>query len=551
MKKTRALIIVLLCCIVLSSCGGTEASKGYDIAESEEMPEKLVVYLSGPMHGFQSADDENGENIEYLYPSKYTVGTRLIGGELDCSGGNVFEQALVEYSQKTGIEIEVHYIEEYAGETDVLQHLYEQNDLPDMVILNKYSQYDYYLLAKQGVLLDFSPYMEEELHDEALYYQKVMDGGKVQDQQVVLPVRFNMSGLITSKSYLASISLSEPDSDLSFQDVVYLLEKSCVEMESDQRKEAIFESSGLMLGGTYIPSILTGAAYADYFDEDVNNVELSSDVIKSILEVMSLYNRQEFGIDPDWQEKKYIDNLNNADIMSRSLTTLTSDTYRYVGIFLSGGRSGGINLHNSLLLDAAYFHSMYQQSDEEMVFCGIPTADGARLYSANISVLAAGFSSTKYPRAVYELARYMMDYDYPMAYGFSANKQITANQLDRIQKTSTSLYSDTIWSAVTAGVKTREELQSDIEVIEPLDAESVEKIRNMLDNLGGAGLPCGVLEYMIYLSALHKIGDGDMSCSEASEWVIDTLKEYLTVSENLDPFYDKEFITSMIESRFE
>lgn len=320
-------------------------------------------------------------------------------------------------------------------------------------------------------------------------------------------------------------------------------------MASEQKKEAIFEASGLMSGGLYIPSILTSAAYPSYYDEDIMNVELSQDTIKNILEVMKLYNRQEFGVDPEWEKKSYVENLNNLDILSRSLVSLNPDTYQYVGVYLSGGRSGGLNLHNSILLDLAYFYSMYEQNNEEVVFYGIPTDDNENAYSANITVLALGSNTTKYPKAVYELAKYMMDYEYPTAYGFSANKEITKKQLDSIQNTTISLYSDYIWSSITAGVKTKKEIENDIEVVKPLPEELVNRIRNMLDHIEGAGLPNGILEHTIYTSALHKIGNNEMSCTEASEWVIELLQEYLIMSESLEPFYDKEYISLMLETQ--
>ena len=73
-----------------------------------------------------------------------------------------------------------------------------------------------------------------------------------------MPVLFNLNGLITTRSYLDEIGADFDEEDIqTYDDVISLLEKSCIEMSLEQRREAIFEASGLMMAGTYIPSILT------------------------------------------------------------------------------------------------------------------------------------------------------------------------------------------------------------------------------------------------------------------------------------------------------
>ena len=541
----KTIIVVLICIVLITGCGVTRDVLKGEI-EEKNLPDKLVVYLSAAPHGFQTADDPSGENIQYLYPSKYIYGTRMVGGELDCADGNIFAQALKEYSEKTGIEIEIHYVEEFNDGGDVFQVLADKNELPDLILLNKHSRYDYYRLAQQGYFLDFSVLMDEELLDETQYYRKVIDGGYVDGKQVILPILFNLNGMITSTTYLEQIGCEELTGNLTYEECIFLLQESCLKMSNMQIKEAIFEASGLMLGGQYIPSILIGAGYTSYFSHDLESLEMTEHTVSDILELMKLYNQQEFCVNPDWESCTYLENLNNLEIKSRTLISLTKETYNQIGIFLSGGRSGGINFHNSLLTDASYFNSMYAQTGEEMVLYGIPTVNGSELYSGNISVLAAGFNSTKYPEAVYELIRYMMDYEYPAAYGFSVNKSITEKQLMDIQKNTTCLYSDTIWSYVTAGIKTQSDIEGEAEIIKPLDSYYVEKIRFMLNHMDGAGLPFGVLEYYVFQGALDNIVDKDQTCEETAMWVVDTLEEYLRCYDTLNPFYDQYYIESLV-----
>lgn len=537
MIKKVFLFMILAVVLVISSCK-TDHHTIKNEEKDNKKPDKLVVYLSAAPHGFIDAKEVNDDNITFLYPSKHIVGMRMVGGEIECKGGNIFEQALQEYSDQKGINIEVHYIEEHRGVEDIFQGLYEMENLPDLVLMNKHAQYDYYRLAEQGLLLDFFPYMEEGIYDEELYYQKIIHGGIVKQKQIVLPILFNINGLITSTDYLQEIGQEEPGFYCTYEEILNLLKKSCEEMEQSHTKEAIFETSGLLVGGRYIPSILTGAAYPSYFDSDLINLEISQKTVLQILDVMQSYNRQEFNINSGWEGKAYEENICNADITSRHLATLENGLYRDVGIFLSGGRSGGMNFHNSLLMDAAYFNTKYKESNTEMILCGIPTVKDSQAYSANITLFAAAFSTTEYPEYVYDLVQYMMDYSFPMSYGFSVNKGNTDSQLQMIQKTTFSLYSDSIWSSIAAGFKTKEEIKNDIEILDPLDKDTVETVQYILDHLGGAGLPFSILEYDIYNAALKAVGNKNASNNEISEWIIEQLNEYLSLYDLIDPFAD-------------
>lgn len=111
---------------------------------------------------------------------------------MDSPNANVFEKVIKQYSNENEIEIEVHYLEEaYAsGEYDILQQIVDMNGkLPDVLILSKQPPYDYYRLAEQGYLLDFSEYVNSDniLKRSDLYYQEVLKGGIIAEKQVALP----------------------------------------------------------------------------------------------------------------------------------------------------------------------------------------------------------------------------------------------------------------------------------------------------------------------------------------------------------------------------
>ena len=150
---------------------------------------------------------------------------------MDSPNVNVFEKVIKQYSNENEIEIEVHYLEEaYAsGEYDILQQIVDMNGkLPEVLILSKQPPYDYYQLAEQGYLLDFSEYVNSDniLKGSDSYYQEVLKGGIIAEKQVALPLLFNMNAIMTSTSFLGSIGLNVPEYGATYEEVLYILEES-------------------------------------------------------------------------------------------------------------------------------------------------------------------------------------------------------------------------------------------------------------------------------------------------------------------------------------
>ncbi len=541
MMKFKFISVVVCVIILISSCTTGNISMNQD---------KLVVWISGVQHLFSINTENESYEENVAYPSKHTYGSRLIGGEMDCVSGNVFAQAIWEYAENTGTKIEIQFIEDYAGQSNKLQEAYEKGEnLPDLVVVGKKWGFDYERLAEQGMLLDLSAFISEEddLLSEENYYQKVLQGGEIMKRQYVMPILFNMNAVLTSQSYLNSIEV-ETSLISSYDDVISMLKQSCIAMASSSEIEAIYEASGNMIGGQYLPSILLSAAYADYSDEE-NDILVEETLLCSILELMQLYMLQELVDVEDWQDNTYLENINEPELKSRHYQHLSEDAYEGIGLFLTGGRSGGMNFHNSLLTDAAYFNSVYQENDEELVLCGIPTKDSVGEYNANISLLAFGCNGTNHPEEVYSLIRFLMDYEYPTVYGFSVNKENTRKQLMSAQQ-ETEIYPDDIWSGVYGGFNELEELESQIEKIAPLDDEYVEIISQMLNNIGGGGLPCPYLEHNLSWNALNIFLNGEMSKEETAQWIREKLEIYIQERVKSEPFYDERY-DSVYKQRIE
>lgn len=524
----------------------TEKLSNLNITMTDKI-DRIVVFMNSTPHTFRKSDKAGKIIDTVIYPSRYTTGTMLSGGDINSPNANIFEKALQDYSIESGLEIEVHYLEEgYDGKTDILQKIMNENGkLPDLLILNKQPQYDYYRLAEQGYLLDFSNFtvQDDRLQNQQLYYHEVMDGGKINSKQYAIPLLFSMNAMITNDTYLREIDCQIPEDDVMYEDILSILKKSCIAMEKSNTIAAIHEVSGSRAIGHYIPSILTASAYPSYFSSSTKEIVVSKEIIAEIFEVMEYYNRQEFASIVDWEENSYIENIQTGESKSFHIP-FSSDANEYFGILLSGGRSGGVGFFSSLLTDVAFMQTIYEKNGKEMVFCGIPTVKSADAYAANISMAAYGMATTEYPEEVYDLVRYLMDYEFPYQYGFSVNKEITNNQIEDAQKTTICVYPEYIWNN-TNSIMTQAELEDDLFYVDFLSSENAAIIQNMLGNIAGAGLPYAVLEYNMYNSMLNMVGDEKMTPEEAGEWVITQWNQYLDQLDNWEPFYDVNFNNSI------
>ena len=203
------------------------------------------------------------------------------------------------------------------------------------------------------------------------------------------------------------------------------------------------------MGEMYFPSILTGAAYPRYFDEDMKSVILEEEVIADIFEVIKNFIWQDAVNAPKRDNMTYEEYLDSWNYSKSLFADYSPELSERIGIALTGGRAGGVSFHNSLLTDAAFFQSVYEEQGETMVLKGIPTYNDPNYYSANASLIAYGLASTEYPEAVYDLVRYLMDYGFPPAYGFSINKELTQKQLELMTATSYTVSPESVWTGVS------------------------------------------------------------------------------------------------------
>ncbi len=527
MKKhcIRWLCLVLF----LSGCGmQTEkehtSSSTYEQTESatEKAPirqdmDPLVIYICGIQSGIL---DEEG-NIENNYGSMHMLGTASITGEMDAYKGNAFAQAVTAYSAETGVPVEIHFTAENINGEPALEALYQAKTMPDLLLVGKHSMYDYIQMVKEGLLLDFGPYVSEKTDDSEGYYTSVLRAGHIGGGQYALPILFNLNGMTTTKEYLRQIGAAAPAGEASYEELMQLFTQSCLAMRDNTSLAALAESGGgFVLGGDYIPSILLGAAIPNYFEKDALTCRVEEALLTDIFELKIVYDEQENAAIADWRTQP---NFYPGAQGSKTgmLSMVGRDGYETMGIFLTGGRAGGTDVFSSLLTDLAFFHAMHEDAGQETVFCGIPTAAQAGTYSANVTFMALASADTAYPEEVAELAQYLMDYEFAPWYGFSVNQESTRQQLQNIQTTEVKLLPEAAWE----GLLDAETIEAQTLYIQPLSEALTQQVQGMLDHIAGAAIPYAPLEMGMLWEACDQLRGGQ-SASAVAAWVTRELEAY-------------------------
>ncbi len=494
--------------------------------------DKLVIYVSGAHNIFFQNDDNRD-----VYSTPYSIGYFYSRGQIGFENGNVLESAIKEYAKSNNLEVEIQYLSKPTEENGItlLENSYNNSCMPDLIIASRAEQIDYTNLYENELLFDWSEYMEK---DEGIsydsYYMEVLQGGIINNEQVVIPLLFNLNGIISDKVYLAENEI-DISKDLTYQEIVEILQQSCISMMNNERVAGIAETSGQMLFGQYIPSILLSSAYSSYYYNDGTtwNTNIESDVLEEIINTVSLYQRQDCAGILEWESNSYEEIIQNPMLKSKALYLLDEHSaIERSGVFITGGRCGGQEVANSFLTDVIYFSNKY---GKKVWIQGIPSANSKDEYNANISLCAFSPASTEHADEVYDLIRYLMDYEYGMCYGFSINRDITYRQLQDAKNIGVEFYPD-IWGAVEAGQIDQNMLYKYKVQLDPIGYEEIAIIYNMLDNISGAGVSSCYIEYYLMEEVVKKLGSRELSEEGVAKWAMERIIQYKDDFSSIKPF---------------
>ncbi len=450
-----------------------------------EKPEKLRVYLNGIP---ASSDGYDGESYEY-HTSGYTFGLYQTNADIDAVDGHSIYQALLEYGKQNQIEFDFVWYQSSEELEYYLEEDKKQNYMPNLVLSGR-PCLDIEQWMRTEELGDFSALIQEdETFNDEMYYQKIVQAGSVGERQYILPYLFNVNSFITAEDTLDKLSYHLPE-DFTYEEALELFGRSCEFCADEPYVEALTQRTGGM-GDYYLPVILGSAARPSVIDREREKVMVTEKEFIKLVELMQLFYMQEFGIslpvdaaewdakreeNPWFKDKVYLD---------------AAEQVAHQMIFLDGGNSWGVNQYSSLLGNAIYMNSYYKDENRTMILRAIPMIDESA-YAANITGFGFCFKDEPYIETIYDILKYLMNYEFKIPFGFSVSRTVTEKQLEMAETTNYAYMPDGTymhaWSAEEAEMLAQWK-ENWTEELSPLDKKYCDQIREILNQIGVAALP--------------------------------------------------------------
>lgn len=250
----------------------------------------------------------------------------------------------------------------------------------DVVLFSSVTTLDTVKMAVNNAFLDLTPYLSADASFEAANYYPVLNAGKVGEKLVLMPLRFQVQHLLTSKEKLsaADISLKEGYSATDLMNALAANAASCGEDQSAMKCFLSATPGGIlydalrlsnvqiadMSGKTLSVSEATFREYAEY-------AQMACGQFMKSAKILELYSRDFIGG------------------VSKLTTMLAAD---------------------SLPQQMRYYAALYDQGlKEKLQLLTFPNYGESNALTADVTLYAATLQSANQPQAAYDFIRYAMD----------------------------------------------------------------------------------------------------------------------------------------------
>lgn len=480
--------------------------------EIEEAPKDLKIYM------FSHALYHGNEIISNT--SRYNLGEFRHLTEKWGDSAYMYYDAIESYIKDTGKEIEIEFFD---SPRDMFERAYEEwrNGKGPDVMIGDYSNNGclLYPYISEGMFADMSGYFEEDaLYSSREYAAKVLEAGRIGNEQLVFPLTFNMNMLYTSEERMKKhgIWLSE---DMLYEEMMTVFQ--------DEWDSVRDEDEYLMLQlvdnmyNRHPVLLFQSASGLNMIDYETGEIQLS---LEDFSDWASLYESyvcneyqlsreelKEFAVqNPDiWipQEKSniaaIIELCNNAESYDVIFDITKENTFCW-----SNGGAWASHYH-PFASNTNYYESRMKDEGENFVPIAIPCKQNPDEYAAEVTSFGVILSNSKNPEDAYEFIKALADHKHFMHLDLSVNRQVLTDTLEELAMTNFSL------RLRVAGIEPPqisekdlmnhdEEAQKAIDIyneesylMQAMSEETKEYLMNMVDHIGVASLPEGQLDVII------------------------------------------------------
>lgn len=522
MKQKKLFFILFLILVIgtISACYVTHSNSDQsEMTNTEKQSEPLSVYVMGISNSYT---DSEGEKIEYA--SAVTLGLETTIYMPGYTQGNVMIQALLDYGKESNTEIEITGFSASPPMLEKLNEAKQQGTAPDLVIVIKQFSDDFHAswleLLKESAFEDLTPYLNLASDQ---YYHTVLRCGRFKEKQYIVPLLFDLNGVITSEEFLDTIGQDFPDQDTSLEEWIHWLQEICIALQTDSETLALYEATSVR--ESYLLNVLVAAAGL-YGLEDSSSI--TPETMAMVLEMMRDFLEQDFMTIPGYEEKSYAENSSSMQAKYRRLSggpSFAEDPLykrNMLGVLLNGG-CGGTMINSSFIMQAYAMESFYEEENQTICVGGIPLLGSPRQYAASARILAFCPAGSDQVEEAGDLVQYLMDYDYAPEIGISINRQQVEKDLEELTHTSKELYIQPVYDPFAQEAVQEEMFNQSKVMFAPMSEAVAEQLRYLLDHIEGASLPSHrwEVEAQEQLEAYYM---GKVSIEKAATIICETLE---------------------------
>ena len=512
--KKRVLPLVI-CGVIVVGIGVWAVSHFFG---SEEEQESIVIedITNRPLTIYMFSHAFYGDEI--INASTYSLGEFRHLQKLWGNTSHIYYDAVESYKKETGKEIQIEFFD---IPEEMFEKAYEEwkNGAGPDVIIGDYVNNGclLYPYISEGMLADMGGYFENDaLYSSGEYVEKVLEGGRIGQDQLVFPLTFNMNMLYTSEERMNKhgIWLSE---DMLYEEMLTAFQ--------DAWNEVRDEDEYLMLNHEYYRNrypvlLFQSASGINMIEYETGKIQLSIEDFSDWANLYESYICNEYQMSREELKEFVVQNpdisIPYEDSMLSSIIELcnnveSDESFDIIKENTFSWSNGGTYASNyrSFAAHTNYYESRMKDEDETFVPIAIPSKHNPGEYAAEIASFGVILSNSKKTDEAYEFIKALADYKHFMHLDLSVNRQVLIDTLDELSTTNFSLQLR-VGGTPAPEISEEDLMNNDEEVqkildiyheesyfMQALSEESKDYLLNMVEHIGIASLPEGQLDGII------------------------------------------------------
>ncbi len=486
----------------------------------EEEQESVVIedISNRPLTVYMFSNVFMGDEI--INTSTYSLGEFFNLQELWGNTSHIYYDAVESYKKETGKEIQI----EFFGLSDeMFERAYEEwkNGTGPDIIIGDYANNSclLYPYISEGMFADLSGYFENDaLYSSGEYVEKVLEGGRIGQNQLVFPLTFNMNMLYTSEERMNKhgIWLSK---DMLYEEMLTVFQDAWNEVR-DEDEYLMLQLYDIYLN-RYPVLLFQSASGINMIDYETGEIQLGVEDFTDWANFYESYVCNEYQMSREELKEFSVQNpdiwIPVNDSHYDTLIELCNNTESNAVIFditkentFSWSIGGALASHyHPFAANTNYYESRMKDEDETFVPIAIPSKQNPGEYAAEIASFGVVLSNSKKTDEAYEFIKALADYKHFMHLDLSVNRQVLIDTLDELSTTNFSLQlrvGGTPPPEISEEdlMKNDEEVQKILDIyheesyfMQALSEESKDYLLNMVEHIGVASLPEGRLDGII------------------------------------------------------